>query len=221
MKKPTQPASGRSAASKIHLRRTGAALAIAPVLAFAACSSEVPLTANQTHVGQTTAAGAPTTAPPSDPPTSTTPSATPSPQPTRRTINVTIKDPTIGHQIQAIQVVRNLPWPKGHPIASQTLEIVGVRLTVTAGDRYSASFLTNQLSLRFGTTVVPPTPEFGDTFGTLLTTVNRGQHQTGWVIFKVDQNVHPIVLQYDRPAYKVSTTGTSIPAQTFSAQLTN
>lgn len=203
-----------------RLRSLAAAAVLAPLLALGACSSEAPITADPTR---STGVDAVTSTPTSSAATSTTttPTTTPVAPPTKKAVKVTIKDPTLGHVIQVTEVVRNLPWPAGNPVGQEAFEIVGVKVKLTAGARYSAPLSPSQLSLRLGKTSVPPTSEFGARFGTLAKTVKREQSGTGWVIFKIEKDVHPLVMLYNRPAYQVSTTDKAIPAKVFPAQLTD
>src|SRR5690606_36277198 len=130
----------------------------------------------------------------------------------RTPVKVTIKDPTLGHEIRVIEVRRNLAWPAGNPVGQEAFELISVKLELTAGDRYSASLSPGQLSLRLGKTAVTPTNELGSRYGTLVKWVGRGQPRTGWLVFKIEHGVHPLVMQYHRPAYEVSTTDKTIKA---------
>lgn len=221
MKTHLQPPSGPRTGPTSRLRRLSA-LAVVPVVALAACSGEAPLTTAPTATGTIPASTSSTTPAPTATSDATTPAGTPTtsaPAPVTVPVKVAIKDPVLGHVVSFSQVKRNQPWPAGHPVASQQFEIVAVRVKVVAGKRYSASLSPAQLTLKLGSSYVPSTTEFGKAFPDLLTTAKRGETKRGWLIFKIDRDVHPLTIEYRRPAYEVSTTDKSIPAKVFRAKL--
>ncbi len=210
-----------------RLRGLAAATALTPLLVLAACTSEAPVTADPTRAQATTpgastaspSTGNPSTAAPST--TESTPSAstTSVPPPTNVAVKVSITDPILGHTVTATQVRRNMAFPSGHPVASSTFEIVGVYVTLKAGDRYSAPLETSRITLGNGPTYVEPTTEFGPGFAKLVTDAQRGQTVAGWLIYKLDKDIHPLVLMLHRPAYQVSTTDKAIPSKVFTVKL--
>ncbi|ADU49294.1 hypothetical protein Intca_2793 [Intrasporangium calvum DSM 43043] len=131
--------------------------------------------------------------------------------------------PTLGHVITVSRVVRHIPWPEGNPVAEEAFELVGIRVTLAAGDRYTATLSPNQLFLRLGDLDVKPTTEFakafGKSYGQVVGTAKRGETKTGWLYFKIDKGVSPLVLEYHRPAYQVSTTDKVIKAQVFARKI--
>lgn len=216
MKTLTQPADAARHTTIPALRRI-LALAVAPAIALAACSGEAPLTADPTtpaaSAESTESTGTTTTIANASERGSPTPSdSTPAPASTKSPVKVTISDPILGHTITATSVIRNLAWPAGHPVAAANFEIIGVLVTVKAGARYSSSVAPSRLTLRLGNASVAPTGEFGNAYGRLLTTVLRDTSQTGLLVYKVDRGLHPLTLQWLRPAYQVSTTDKAIPA---------
>ncbi|MDV3220580.1 hypothetical protein [Intrasporangium sp.] len=214
---------------KTRLRGPATAAAVTTFLVLGACSSEAPVTADPTR-SATMHATASTTS--SEPPASTTTTATteptPTPEagtPTKRAVKLRIEDAALGHVISVTQVVRNLPWPSGNPIAEDAFEIVGIKVKLEAGDRYTAALSPYHLYLRLGSTDIRSTSEFGTTFdkdyGPMVKPAKRGETKSGWAFFKIEQGVSPLVLEYHRPAYKVSTTGKSIDAKDLVRKLTD
>lgn len=215
------PASPRMA-RKNRLRRLGATVAVAPLLVLAACSSEAPVTADPTREQTPASTGTtpPTTAATATPEataSTTTPGAA---EPTKVPVKVTLKDSVLGHTITATQVVRNMPWPKGHPVASEAFEIVGVYATFTAGDRYSAELPPKYVTLKFGNSYARPTTEFGPIYAKPVKTAQRGETTRGWLVYKIDKGASPLGLMLHRPAYQVSTTDKAIKALVIQATLT-
>jgi hypothetical protein len=200
---------------------------LAPLLAVAACSGDEPITTQGRVSTQSSTAGGTTTggpgeaqAPSAESSTMATPTMTAT-GPLWRTANVSIKDPAMGHTITALQVVRNIPWPAGNPVAEESFEIIAVRLEVTAGSRYSAEvnpwlFTLDTSNTRYAQT----TTEFGTLLGGPLQTTKRAEKRSGWIYFKVNKGSGSrLQLNHHRPDYTVSTTGKSIPRQTFSVEL--
>ena len=217
-----QPTSGA------RLRRLAVVGLAAPVLALTAlgaCSSEAPVTADPTA---STAAGTtpPTTPSPSGDTSSSATSATPTTPATFSTkdLKVALKDPDLGHTITALKISRNLPFPSNQPVGAEAFEIVGVKVELAAGSRYSATLDPAMISLVAASPkqTVAPTAEFGKGYhATPLTPAKRGQTERGWLFFKVDRGTSTYLrLQYARPAYEVSTTDKKIQPHTFWAQLT-
>lgn len=209
------------------MRGLAAGAVLAPLLVLGACSSEAPVTADPTRTQATTAAmgttppSATSSTSPTTSPTTTETVATPvAAQPTKIPVKVTLKDPVLGHTVTATQVVRNMRWPEGHPVAAESFEIVGVFVKIAAGDRYSAELPPSYLTLKLGSSYARPTTEFGKDFAKLVKTAKRGETRSGWLIYKIDRDINPLVLMMHRPAYEVSTTDKSIKAQVFEATLT-
>jgi hypothetical protein len=221
------PASDRTA-RKTPLRRLAAIAALAPLLAVGACSGEAPVTADPARGAATTPVATQPTEPTASTTTSATTEAAPTPtaaQPTKRALKVRLEVPTLGHVISVTQVVRNIPWPEGNPVGEEAFEIVGIRVKLAAGDRYTASLSPSQFYLRLGSTDVESTSEFGTTFdkdyGRIVKAAKRGETRSGWLYFKIDHGVSPLVLEYHRPAYQVSTTDKSIDAHVYARKLTD
>jgi hypothetical protein len=162
-----------------------------------------------------------------EPTSTTTPTAEATPtanaKPTRTAVNARLEVPTLGHVIKVTRVVRNIPWPEGNPVSEEAFELVGIRVTLAAGDRYTATVWPSQLSLRNGSTDVRTTTEFAKaferTYGPVVEAATRGRTKTGWLYFKIDRGVSPLVLQYHRPAYNVSTTDKGIEAHVYARKL--
>ncbi|MHA3834564.1 hypothetical protein ACXR8F_02455 [Terrabacter sp. AAH1] len=140
------------------------------------------------------------------------------------TVKAVIKDPDLGHTITAVRVARHLSWPTGQPIGAAQFEIVGVRLSATAGSRYSATIDPQMFTLVTSSPkqTVTPTNEFASRWrATPLKAAQRAATTSGWVFFKVDRGTtSALKLGFNRPAYQVSTTGKKLPAKTFTAVLT-
>jgi len=138
-------------------------------------------------------------------------------------IKATIQDPDLGHTITATRLARHLRWPSGQPVGAEQFEIVGVRVRVTAGSRYSANVTPSMFSLVPSTPRqnITPTSEFSQRWGAVpLKPAQRSQTTSGWVFFKVDRGTaSALQLVFNRPAYQVSTTGKTIPAKAFPVAL--
>lgn len=204
-------------------RRLIAAGAVASLAMLGACTSgegsggvgtETVASGSSTgSTGGSTAGG--TT--PATTPANTATSATTAVAPARtdKKVAVTITDTVLGHDIKVTKLSRNIPWPAGNPVAAASFEIVGVELTVDAGDRYSADVQPTMFTLKTTTPalVIKPTAEFAKKLGAPLATAKRAEKKSGWLFFKVDRGVTgPVALSFNRPAYKVSTTGKDIKA---------
>ncbi len=193
-----------------HLAVAGVVLSLA---ALGACSSD----ASNTSPSPSATPGATSPASSTSVPTSTAPSTT-TPARVDKAVKVEIKDGTLGHVITATKLSRNLPWPAGNPVAAASFEIVGVQMTVDAGDRYSAEVTPAMFTLKPGSAApIAPTAEFGTSLGAPLPTTKRAEKKTGWLFFKVDRGSSgALLLTFNRPAYTVKTTGTSIAADALS-----
>lgn len=224
----THASSARPTARSARLRRLVAVGSLAPLLAVAACSGDEPITTQGRVSTQSSTAGdstaAPTTSaatPAATAPGTTTPGEATGP--TETALKVQIKDPQLGHVVNATKVVRNVPWPDGNPVSEDSFEIIAVEVTWKAGSRYSAALHPWMLTL--ATTKTPyavTTTEFGSLKGTPLVAVARNMERSGWVYFKVDRGSGSTVkLSLQRPDYKVSTTGKTLPRHTFTATLTS
>ncbi|MDC5699067.1 hypothetical protein OO014_17595 [Intrasporangium calvum] len=215
-------ASPRSARPN-RLRRLASVAALAPLLAVAACSGEAPVTANPTRRPAATAASTSTPGSTSTTATATETTATPEAEPTRSKVSVRLEVPTLGHVIKVHRVVRNITWPEGNPVAEEAFELVGIRVTLAAGDRFTATLAPSQLFLRLGDVDVKSTTEFAKafekTYGPVVEAAKRGEVKKGWLYFKIDRGVSPLVLEYHRPAYQVSTTDKTIEAHVYSRKL--
>lgn len=227
------------ATTTTRLRLVAAVGAVIPLLALGACSTEAPVTSGPVGTSSTAPDGATpdatsaleptpsTTASETAPTPSATPAATATtakPRTKQSAINAVIRDSDLGHTITATKITRNLPYPAGNPVAASSFEIVGVKVVLRAGTRYSATLSPTMLSLVAADPKqdVKSTKEFDGLFGTKpLPTAKRGEKQSGWLFFKVDAGTSSaLTLAYHRPAYKVSTTGKSIPARNIGAVLT-
>ncbi|MEP7331749.1 MAG: hypothetical protein ABI692_06635 [Terracoccus sp.] len=219
---PTDPSRTHGTVHTAAPQKTGAAagrplrhLAVAGVVlslaALGACSSD------GTSPSPSATAGATSPASTTSVPTSTAPSTT-TPARVDKAVKVEIKDGTLGHVITATKLSRNLPWPAGNPVAAASFEIVGIQLAVDAGDRYSAEITPAMFTLKPGSAAaIAATAEFGTSFGAPLATTKRAEKKTGWLFFKVDRGSSgPLLLTFNRPAYTVKTTGTSIQAAALS-----
>jgi hypothetical protein len=224
MKTPTPAHARPQTASGARLRRLAVVGLAAPVLALAACSSEAPVTADPTASAST--GTTPPTSATSIESTSATTTATPTAPATFSTkdLKVALKDPDLGHTITALKISRNLPFPPNQPVGAEAFEIVGVKVELKAGSRYSATLDPAMISLVATSPQqkVAATAEFGKTYHALpLSPAKRGTTERGWLFFKVDRGTTTYLrLQYDRPAYQVSTTDKNIKAHSFWVQLT-
>jgi hypothetical protein len=214
----THAPSARPTPRSARLRRLAAVSALAPLLAVAACSGDEPITAQRRAATQA-ATGGSTGQPTTESATTTT--ATGKPTATTQAIKAVINDPQLGHFITPTKLVRNVPWPAGNPVGEENFEIVAVEVQLKAGVRYSADLAPWMLSIttdktKFATT----TTEFGNLLGPALVSATRGKTTKGWVYFKVDRGSgSTVTLHVNRPEYKVSTTGKTIPRRLFSVGL--
>jgi hypothetical protein len=187
------------------------------LLAIAACSADDPITAQRRAASQASTADSTGGAATPDTPATT---AAPS-KPTETVLKVQLKDADLGHAVAPLRMVRNATWPEGNPVAEASFEIIAVEVQVATGSRYSASIQPWMFSL--STTKsrrTAPTTEFGDLLGTPLPAVNRAEKKKGWLYFKVDRGSESTVTLFlKRPVYKISTTGKTLPAKSFSVVL--
>lgn len=212
----------RSPARRHLVRRAAVAVAVAPLVALAACSGEAPITATTATTPAATGGATDTTSGSTGATGSATTGTTPAPSPTTLATKGAIKDDVLGHVITPTKVVVNLPWPDNHPVAEEHFELVGVQVKVQAGSRYSADVTPDMFTLKTSTPdAVPATNEFKGALGKELGKVARGKTGTGWLIFKVEKgSTSTLELRFNRPAYDVKTTDKSIKAKTFSLKLT-
>ncbi|WP_076262126.1 hypothetical protein [Intrasporangium flavum] len=227
MKTQTPAPARPQTTSGARLRRLAVVGLAAPVIALtalSACSSEAPVTADPTA---SSAAG---TTPPATSTSGDTSSATTTSTPTApatfstKDIKAVIKDPDLGHTITALKISRNLPFPSNQPVGAEAFEIVGVKVQLQAGSRYSATLDPAMISLVATSPkqTVSATAEFGKAYHAIpLTPAKRNQTERGWLFFKVDRGTSTYLrLQYARPAYQVSTTDKKIQPHTYWVQLT-
>ena len=211
--------SARPNRRRVPLRALAAAGALAPLLALVACSGDGPIApTSQAATTQDVA----TTTPEATDTTPVTQTTTALPGPTEKAVSVVLKDPVLGHTIKALRLIRNVPWPAGHPVSEQSFEIVAVEYQVTAGSRYSADVQPGMITLSTGgPAYTRPTTEFGNLKGAPLATAKRGKTTKGWLYYKIPRGQGAkLVIMFHRPAYKVSTTGKSIPAKVLRTDLT-
>jgi hypothetical protein len=206
-----------------HVRRSLRGLlavaAAAPLLAVAACSGDVPITATTAPVGPTTSSPSPATTGPGTS-SATTPS-TPAATPTTLAPKGKITDDVLGHVMTPVKVLTNLPWPEESPVGQEHFELVGVEHKVAAGKRYSATVDPAMFTIKAASgDPIPATNEFKGALGKELGEVKRGETKTGWLIFKVDKGAASMLeLQFNRPSYEVSTTDKTIKPKTFTLKL--
>jgi hypothetical protein len=191
---------------------------LAPLLAVAACSADDPITAQRRAASQGSTAGS-TGAAATTPETPTT--TADASKPVETALKVQLKDTDLGHVVTPIRMVRNATWPAGNPVAEASFEIIAIEVQVATGSRYSASVQPWMFSL--STTKnrrTAPTTEFGELLGAPLPAANRAEKKKGWLYFKVDRGSESTVTLFlKRPEYKVSTTGKTLPAKSFSVVL--
>ncbi len=153
--------------------------------------------------------------------------ATPVPLPTAFVpLDQVIRDPDLGHEIKALRLARNLPWPAAQADEGRSLELVGVEMTWTPGTTYTATLRIVDFSL--GTSSAYPNRPDAILNSSLLAAgwsllppeVPTGQSSTGWVVFRVEpKDVPALRLDYTRPASRVTDSGQVFPKTVFSAQL--
>ncbi|WP_460625524.1 hypothetical protein [Intrasporangium mesophilum] len=213
---------------RLRLRHLTAVAVVAPAIALAACSGEPAVTADPTApAGATTPAATATTstdaATTSDVPTTAASTTLAPVKYSSTTINAVIKDPVLGHTITALKLVRGLPFPANQPVGAEAFEIVGVKVQLQAGSRYSADIEPAMLSLIAADPQqnIQPTAEFGKAFKAApLAAAKRDSSSKGWIYFKVNRGTTTALrLAFNRPSYQVSTTDKNIPSKTFSVVL--
>lgn len=198
------------------LRSVASVCALVSLTGLGACSSDAGA-----KPAKTPAVTVGTSAPSVSPSTSSSPTSTTPPPQANQAVKVTITDKVLGHQVTTRTVARNIPWPAGNPVATESFEIVGVWVTVKAGDRYSADVQPSMFSLKVGTSAqVKATSEFGTRFGPALPVIKRSETKSGWLFFKLDRGAGAdLQLIFNRPAYQVKTTNTAIKAESMSKAL--
>lgn len=222
------PRNDLSRPTRRRLARVGVALATAPLLVLAACSSNDAPVANDTaSVAGTVGASGETVSPPASTMTSApnpAPTTAQEPQRTESKLNVTITDPELGHVVKPLRIVRNMPWPEGSPVSEKAFELAAVEVQYAAGSRYTAGLSGWMLTLKTPTSsyVAPaPAKEFGSLLGQPLPDAVRSGKTTGWLYYKINRGgaLTPVSMTFHRPEYFISTTKKSLPRAAFTAVL--
>ncbi len=141
-------------------------------------------------------------------------------------VDQTIKDPDMGHQIDVIKIVRNLPWPSGYKASAEAYELVAVEMKWTPGTTYTAPIRLQDFSIDTGSQfpnrpddLVNPVLQVAS-WPLLPAEVPNGESAQGYVVFKVDPKAAPkMVLNYERPKSQLTDSGKVFPATTFSVAL--
>ena len=106
---------------------------------------------------------------------------------------------------------------------AESFEIVGVqstRSTPVTATGPTCSRRCSTLKAASPATVIKPTTEFRKTFGCPARHGQAAEKKAGLLFFKVDRgSTGALTLTFNRPAYKVSTTGKAIPAAAISKPL--
>ena len=145
------------------------------------------------------------------------------------TIDKTVTDPSLGHEIVVRQLARALPWPvlaAGATGQSAAFELMAVQMTWTPGKTYTAPLRAIDFSLITGSQY-PNRPDplinaqlVAAGWELMPAEVLSGESVTGWLIFKVDPKAATSVrLDYTRPAIVVTGTKKSFPKQVFNVQI--
>ncbi len=197
-----------------------------------ATSLDATATSTSTSTSTSTPPSTSTSSPPSAPTSATTiPAATAAPAPTAvptsfGDVNQTINDPDLKESITVKRIARQLPWPEGYKASAQAYELVALEMTWTPSTAYTIPIRRQDFAVNSGSQFPnPPDPLVNDTikaagWALLPDQVSTGDPVTGWLVFKVDPRSAPkLVLDYTRPAAKVTGTSTSFPAKTFSVGL--
>lgn len=159
---------------------------------------------------------------------SATSEAIPTAIPTAYTdVNQTINDPDLKQSVSVKRIARSLPWPQGYRASAQAYELVAIEMTWTPSKDYTIPISKADFSINTGSQFPnTPDPLVDDAVKaagwTLLPDkIDQGDAVTGWLVFKVDpRNAPKLVLDYNRPAVKVTSGGSgSFPAKTFSVTL--
>lgn len=216
------------------------ALALVPVaaLVLAGCASG-PTESSPTATGTgltatTTSTGTATnTSTTSASPTTSASSGTAAPTaastglPTAFTdVNQTITDADLGQSIAVKRIARLLPWPAGYNASSQAYELVAVEMTWTPSKTYTIPVSKTDFAITTGSqfpgapeSLVNATLQAGG-WALLPDSLSTGDAVTGWMVFKVDPKSAPkLVLDYTRPASKVSGSSQTFPEKKSSITL--
>ncbi len=231
---PSRPVLTRAVQSRPVLARP--VLRVAPLLALAmatglsscADGSSAPGsvgattgTAGATVAASTGGAGPSTSVQPSAP----TPSQSALPT-TDIPIDQAIKDPDMGHQIQVIKIVRNLPWPAGYTASAEAYELVAVEMKWTPGTTYTAPIRLQDFAIDTGSQfpnravdIVNPALQAAG-WPLLPGEVPNGQSAQGYAVFKVDpKDAAKMALTYERPKSQVTDSGKIFASKTFTVPL--
>lgn len=158
-----------------------------------------------------------------------TPTAGSVPLPTEfRTVERSIRDPQLGHEIVVTKIARAMAWPPGYRGQELAFELVGVEMRWTTGAAYTAPIravdfaiaTTSAFPNRADRLLEPTLVAAGWTV--LPETLPAGQSITGWMVFKVDpKGAATLRLDYTRPAMRVTNSpGTTFGKQVLSIDLT-
>ena len=178
-------------------------------------------TAGATVAGSTGGAGPSTAVQPPAP----TPSQSALPT-TDIPIDQGIKDPDMGHQIQVIKIVRNLPWPAGYKASAEAYELIAVEMKWTPGTTYTAPIRLQDFAIDTGSQfpnravdIVNPALQAAG-WPLLPGEVPNGQSAQGYAVFKVDpKDAAKMALTYERPKSQVTDSGKVFPSKTFTVPL--
>lgn len=213
------------------MRTTALVLLAAAILLVAGCAGpEVTVTDGGTVVpasgAGTASAGRASTGTTSGP-------ATPAPSPSTRpfptnyvSVDKTITDTGLGHQVTVSRILRALPWPDGYTASSEAYELVAVELTLTASTTFKAPLRAQDLSVTTGS-AYPGRPDTIDNamlraanLALLPAQVETDKSAKGWIVFRVDpRNAPKLTLTYTRPASKVTDTGQVFGSKVFTTDL--
>lgn len=157
--------------------------------------------------------------------TATGPTQTPLPTEAIQ-VDQTIKDPDLGHQIEVVKIIRNLPWPEGYKASAEAYELVAVEMKWTPGTTYTAPIRLQDFSIDTGSqfpnrpdALVNPVLQAAS-WPLLPAEVPNGESAQGYAVFKVDPKGAPkMVLTYTRPKSQVSDSGKIFPSEAFTAPL--
>lgn len=156
-----------------------------------------------------------------------TPAPSTTPFPTNYvSVDKTITDTGLGHQVTVSRILRALPWPDGYTASSEAYELVAVELTLTASTTFKAPLRTQDLSVTTGS-AYPGRPDTIDNamlqaanLTLLPAQVEAGKSAKGWIVFRVDpQNAPKLTLTYTRPASKVTDTGQVFGSKVFTTDI--
>ncbi len=148
------------------------------------------------------------------------------------TVEKSISDPDLGHQITVTKMARAMSWPPSSGGQEQAFELVGLELRWTPTPRYTAALRTIDFTIAT-TSQFPNRPDkvldpslyaagwLGLPDQLTAAQLPPGQTSiTGWLIFKVDpKNASTLRLDYTRPPTRVTDTGQTLPRRVFSVDL--